>query len=473
MGLWKRLKKAFFLGHVHWHEPFGFRTRLRKEFRSRLLLAGAIALFVFGVVAVQPIRLKGFLPWGLVFSAAAGGVVCIWPDLKVKSVGLMDDAVECRWTGFGFGYYVYYHQRFRYDTIVRAVIVPAEALGHRFSVLAIATPLTIQTLGIPRRTDPRKVGSFLASQGVEVSYCQEVPPRAMPPRPFPKWLTPAGAIAGAVLLLAGAIINPTRFFGNQDEAPLARPEGLPRPNFPAAREEAHALPPPGQATGSWLDLLAGGGASGPGQAPQQAAQPQPAPQAAPGAEGPPSSFPFRPRMPGRDAPGAGSPPGLPAGVFGGPMMPGGSVAQPTLPRGTATELIGGTGGMPYHAVGSGAPVLGFGYAMGSWAGEQALAALEPLYASDSTPGPQHVIARQGYAVGALEIDAPKYVSAVRVVFMRLGADGRLDPNDSYKSDWIGTPSATPTRTVGGDGKKVIGVQARRAAVLDALGLVVE
>jgi hypothetical protein len=57
--------------------------------------------------------------------------------------------------------------------------------------------------------------------------------------------------------------------------------------------------------------------------------------------------------------------------------------------------------------------------------------------------------------------------------MRLGADGRLDPNDSYKSDWIGTPSATPTRTVGGDGKKVIGVQARRAAVLDALGLVVE
>jgi len=449
MGFWNTLKKAFFRGHVRWDEPFCFRMRLRREFGSRLLLAGSVLLLVFAAFSLLPVSLEGFWVGGLLFGFLAGGGVFLWPEVKVKSVALMDDAIECRWTTYWGEFFVVHEQRYRYDTIVRAVIVPAEALGKRFSVLVLATPLAIETLGISRRTDPQEVANFLASRGVVVAYSREIPARAFSPRTYPRWLTPAATVTGVILLLAGVVIYPTRFAGDRDKPRFARPEGLTRPKSLMDLDESRALRRPGQERGSRLDLLPGGISSGASQPQQQAAQPEPAPGGAAGAEAPPSGMAF------------------------GPRMQSGSGAQPTLPRGTATELIGGTGGMLYHSVGSGAPVLGFGHAMGSWAGEQALAALEPVFVSESGPATQHVIACEGYAVGALEIDAPKYISAVRVLFMRLGADGRLDPNDSYKSDWIGTPSGKPTRTVGGDGRKVIGIQARRAAVLDAVGLVVE
>jgi len=76
-------------------------------------------------------------------------------------------------------------------------------------------------------------------------------------------------------------------------------------------------------------------------------------------------------------------------------------------------------------------------------------------------------------VGALEVDAAEYVTAARAVFMRIDAQGRLDPKDSYQSEWMGTPSGNPTETLGGDGSKVIGICGRRVAVLDVVGLVLE
>jgi hypothetical protein len=50
-------------------------------------------------------------------------------------------------------------------------------------------------------------------------------------------------------------------------------------------------------------------------------------------------------------------------------------------------------------------------------------------------------------------------------------DGRLDPGDAYDSPWVGTPSHGEAITVGGQGIPVIGIHGRRAAVIDALGLV--
>ncbi len=152
----------------------------------------------------------------------------------------------------------------------------------------------------------------------------------------------------------------------------------------------------------------------------------------------------------------------------------------------------GSGGSPADSSGDGSPVLGFSYQFGQWAGKPALKDLVPIYDEERqsdrptaprpartlhgrivvNPGVQEVVARKGYAVGALEVKTNPYVAAVRVVFMRLGDDGRLDTEDTYKSAWIGQ-AAGSAQTIGGDGKKVIGVCGRRALVLDAVGLVLE
>lgn len=146
-------------------------------------------------------------------------------------------------------------------------------------------------------------------------------------------------------------------------------------------------------------------------------------------------------------------------------------------------MVGGSGGGPFETAGSGEPVLGFDYRMGTWAGQQAIGDLRPLFArapqgakppfARGPQGAQQVMAREGYAVGAMEVDAAEFVNAVRVVFMRVDAQGRLDRNDSYKSDWIGAASGRPTQTLGGDGSKIIGIYGRRTAVLDAVGLLLE
>ena len=149
--------------------------------------------------------------------------------------------------------------------------------------------------------------------------------------------------------------------------------------------------------------------------------------------------------------------------------------------------------MSVDSIGDGSSVLGFSYQFGQWAGKPAIQDLAPIYdredqsekpataprptrnrrmRSGMNPGAQQVLARKGYAVGALEVKTNPYVAAVRVVFMRLGDDGRLNTEDAYKSAWIGQAVGS-AQTVGGDGRKVIGVHGRRGLILNAVGLVLE
>jgi len=490
MGIWNKLEKALFPGHFRWHEPGLMWLKLRRDFVTRLLHAGARACLCVAAFLATPMDPVEALCAGAIVGILVGLYALFWPDLKTKSVILKEDAMEWNWLTISYAHPVRCWVNCPYHLIARAVIVPGEAIGQRFSVLIVSTSTSTTLLGIPRRVDPNDVGHNLAERGVAVTYAREIPPSAIPPN-YPKWLLPATWGAAVALAVVGLFVTPAMKAPGRPGAGNRPDLAKMHPEIQGARGPGPANPPAAGGVGDLVDLgralfpkQPAAPADRPGRAqpqplqqPQPLEQPQPGPEPGPG--GPrsgvagPDDGPFGPRMPGRNPRGMGSRPGLPPGIFGGPAMPGEAEPQPALPRGTGTKIIGGTGGMPYQAVGSGGPVLGFRYAMGSWAGEAALAELEPLYAAASDPAPQQVIARQGYAVGALEIDAPKYVSAVRIVFMRLGADGRLDPKDSYPSEWIGTPSGKPTRTVGGSGKKVIGLQARRAAVLDAVGLVME
>jgi hypothetical protein len=82
----------------------------------------------------------------------------------------------------------------------------------------------------------------------------------------------------------------------------------------------------------------------------------------------------------------------------------------------------------------------------------------------------HVKARKGYAVGAIVSKGGHAVDGFKVIFMRI--DGaRLNPNDSYESDWIGGKGGGPETTLGGDGRPVIGIHGNQGGVVHSLGLV--
>ncbi len=70
--------------------------------------------------------------------------------------------------------------------------------------------------------------------------------------------------------------------------------------------------------------------------------------------------------------------------------------------------------------------------------------------------PKRVVARAGYAVGALKIQQFGSVDGVSLVFMRIDGD-KLDPNDSYESPWVGNkPGGAPT-ILTGEGIPIIGI----------------
>lgn len=136
-----------------------------------------------------------------------------------------------------------------------------------------------------------------------------------------------------------------------------------------------------------------------------------------------------------------------------------------------TEQVGGTGGWAFRKEGRG-PLLGFRYRVTQWDNEPCLAPIEPIFDPNAPLGGQSVVmARNGYAVGALNVDANRFVHAVQIVFMRLKADGRLDSSDSYTSPWLGSPTGKPVKTIGGNGTPVVGIVGRQGAVLDAIGLI--
>jgi hypothetical protein len=122
----------------------------------------------------------------------------------------------------------------------------------------------------------------------------------------------------------------------------------------------------------------------------------------------------------------------------------------------------------------GLPVVGVRYRMGGWGGKPALREIEPLYDRATPPpwpGTFVILAREGYALGAVQVDADDLVRAVRLAFMRIRGD-KLDKSDLYVTDWIGTPASGAPVVLDPKGRPIVGFRGRMAAVVDALGIVV-
>ena len=142
-----------------------------------------------------------------------------------------------------------------------------------------------------------------------------------------------------------------------------------------------------------------------------------------------------------------------------------------LPEGVErTELAGGPGAFPFVSVRPHhEPVIGFGYKLGGNRDQKSvLLELAPL-TQEGDGRNKSVVAKKGYIVGGLVVDAKDDVNAFRVIFVRF-KDGRSDPTDSYKSDWIGEPTGVQT-TLDGQGKTVVGICGIKTFSFVSLGLV--
>ena len=116
---------------------------------------------------------------------------------------------------------------------------------------------------------------------------------------------------------------------------------------------------------------------------------------------------------------------------------------------------------------AGGVLVGLRFTKGeNWGG--AIRAIQPIYLVDNKfhdgqrhglPGgkSQHeVLAKPGYAVGAIIVRAGLVMDAVQVEFHRL-ENGRLKPEDSYRSQWIGSEGGQLYKPIKSNGRPVAGI----------------
>jgi hypothetical protein len=79
---------------------------------------------------------------------------------------------------------------------------------------------------------------------------------------------------------------------------------------------------------------------------------------------------------------------------------------------------------------------------------------------------ERVVAREGYAIGAVAISTGRAggagVGGIQLTFMAIGADG-LSPNKSYLSKWLGGYGGADARTYVNDGRPIVGIAGMRSS----------
>ncbi len=100
-----------------------------------------------------------------------------------------------------------------------------------------------------------------------------------------------------------------------------------------------------------------------------------------------------------------------------------------------------------------------------------LVKLAPIYDAEKPTNDASVMAREGYALAAVNVNSRGWIKGVQLVFMRV-TDLGFDTQDSYVSDWYGTKSSN-FKKLGGDGKPVYGFWTSGSKHISSLGLIRE
>ena len=468
-----------------WQEPLWYRSRVREDVSIRWTAAGGAWAAVAGVFLVffganvnpPPIwaavlvgAMFGLMPgWMILFVGrkTASGLVRVYRH-EISRVRYYTALDFHSWTETA---------TWPHEAIERCVIVPEEVLGKSFSVMLLTTDSGTDIVGIPRKVDLGHLSEHLTESGIQVERGESVPAS------FTKKLgmgapTVFGVI-GTVCFMGGLTFyvqhaGPKKpLIAEAEEFDDKFPETVPQDAIGDLHDSIKHLDLPPKSRPP----------SRPQSAPQNERRSSPSDVL-------PESMPVRPTLPGPeppiDLPFAGgfgdSPQEFPSKQIESLMSSTGPSYGTPGPRPVPaaalkpgdTNLVGGSGGFPFRTVDpDGKAVIGFRYSMGSWAGQPALHALEPVFSRDNSAGSRHVLlAREGYVVAGLKVHAGDFVHGVQVVFTAIQADGKLNPADSYTSEWIGESSETTT-SLGATGAKVLGVHGRRGAIVDSIGLVTE
>jgi hypothetical protein len=333
-----------------------------------------------------------------------------------------------------------------YEVIDKVELLSADKIGKSFSVMLVTSGDDQLMIGIPNHVDLKTIADFFLTRQIEVLSRRDLPETYTRSFPVPVGLVaPVFGFALVVIGFALGIVN-LRDDGEREAAQREFPQ------LDAVMESVRPSNLPANHTSTAV----------PESRPSQPSKhPRPAPA---GPDLPvPNGFGFRPDL------------GLPNQIAPSPQAPVGQprVASPTSRAGSDSELVGGNGGIPFRVVSpNGQPVVGVQYTMGAWAGKERVSRLTPLFERiDASPQQMVVSAKDGYALGAIQVDADDLVNAVRLVFMRVKSDGLLDEANSDTSEWIGTAVEANVQTITGNGRPVIGIHGRGAAVVDAIGIV--
>ncbi|MCE9563837.1 MAG: serine protease [Planctomycetes bacterium] len=151
----------------------------------------------------------------------------------------------------------------------------------------------------------------------------------------------------------------------------------------------------------------------------------------------------------------------------------------THQSGNSGSVIAGSGGDPEfkEMVPAGGTLVGLEIGLGKHGTKDVVKAMRPIYLvgdKESTgewQGPtsaeivketKKVIAKPGYAIGGLSVRFGPALYGVSITFMKL-ADGKLDPKDSYDSEWIGTEFGAGPTKIGGTGELALGFIGKKNA----------
>jgi hypothetical protein len=129
----------------------------------------------------------------------------------------------------------------------------------------------------------------------------------------------------------------------------------------------------------------------------------------------------------------------------------------------------------------GGVLIGLEIGLGKFFGEDVIKAVRPTYRVNGNeqfgvqrgqmPGtPKTIKAKEGDAVGAIACKSGLNFDGCSLTFMKI-KEGRLDPNDSYESEWVGWNGNKRPRRITGDAKPAVGIAGRGSdRELNGLGL---
>jgi predicted Zn finger-like uncharacterized protein len=164
-----------------------------------------------------------------------------------------------------------------------------------------------------------------------------------------------------------------------------------------------------------------------------------------------------------------NPPVWPQPKINQPPLPNFGQEGPKGPAGTrSTEIHGGHFDPEFVDAGpQGSLLIGLEIGLDKFVVEDVVYSVRPIYRVNNREefGKQHgkkrdrvtkVVARPGYAVGAITIKAGLMVDGLSITFMKLKG-AKLDPTDSYESEWVGGMGGGAPTKLGGDGSSVVGI----------------